>query len=1129
MSFLINRVKVSSFLLLFFISSYSFSQLTIHFQSPWYDDPVRSQTPLYILSEETGWWPGEEMEAQGAGWYKHTLLNTTSHSRLEFMSVIPTGDDQHDNRVIYRGGSQRIALNTLVEQNPNAEQVWISVSSPDSDPELLFSEPESRVVMFFNPWDLGFPRIQFPDEAIRRMEPQIDYCGWHSYRLFGDPSSLEFKFINSRDSSIYSEAGFQDGDFLNPALHLEEHDTLWLLPSQPGGELQITSSFPNRVGKCDVIALAATIRDINENHPDFQACVTGLVTGMVEERLGPDGKPVQAYVDSSNCYTDLASWFTVEVFEGGYTNEICHNLILHRNEEGLYEIDDPNFFPIDDWLYLDSAQTIPNPNFDHDGRGNNFHFSMEVPAQFVYEPGQTFEFRGDDDVWVFIDSQLVVDIGGVHNPEYGAVDLDTLGLVPGEVYDFNLFFVERHRWGSNLRIVTSIDLISRSRIFYKADFLSEGVVQYDLFTREEKEGLSCELTCIDCDDDNPRTDVQQAIVDFSLTGPSYPDPHKLPSGISYGGIIISEDFTGITIDENSITSLEPGTYTVAYYLREDMSQEGEIYFTVPERIIIPTIEHASAHADNGYGMVDRFEIYFDHELESPPDSIRISWPSIENSQLFTPDEMIINPLDSTHITINVAQPYQREQTTFATDMLGMHYTTIYQNNIRSTPFSVADSVGPLIKEAILVEGDYQQRDTLLLILTERVMLNSLSGESLLLRKDQEPELILNVSNVIPRHQDTIGVLLSARELTISETDSIRFNPDGPLTDFYDNSAHPENRPVPIKIRRKPPLLLSGYYRDSNGNGIVDYARLTFSKPPLLSETNLEFTCFEGTKTPAIEQYRLSYTQDSTQIEVNLTDAFSQTLIDQTSGNLVARAEFNSFDSFTTSQTLQDSAAPVLVSALYSYCDSDTYCTDTLFITFSEEVLDVPHSTPFLFEETEHNQNYSMELQQLRANRSEWAFLVRSLNDIEYPLEGDSVWINPEANVADLYSNVQDISTNKRVPLAIRLPKPEYEVFAGPNPFDPAEESLQIHITSSTKTRVHIDFSANITIYDNVGNIVHKEIKENKLYSNKIQTEWNGLNTNGRTVGIGSYLIVVLVEDDIDEETSVHKILIGVNR
>ena len=70
-----------------------------------------------------------------------------------------------------------------------------------------------------------------------------------------------------------------------------------------------------------------------------------------------------------------------------------------------------------------------------------------------------FSFDGDDDLWVFINDELVVDLGGVHPAVSGSVDLDTLGLTIGETYDFDLFFAERHTTQSNFRIDTSIDLM----------------------------------------------------------------------------------------------------------------------------------------------------------------------------------------------------------------------------------------------------------------------------------------------------------------------------------------------------------------------------------------------------------------------------------------------------------------------------------------------------------------------------------------------------------------------------------------------------------------------------------------------------------------------------------------------
>jgi fibro-slime domain-containing protein len=83
-----------------------------------------------------------------------------------------------------------------------------------------------------------------------------------------------------------------------------------------------------------------------------------------------------------------------------------------------------------------------------------------APATFVYEPGQEFFFRGDDDIWVFINNQLVVDLGGNHGPAPGYVKLDTIKtpvpLKKDSTYTLNVFFCDRRGPGSNVRISTNM-------------------------------------------------------------------------------------------------------------------------------------------------------------------------------------------------------------------------------------------------------------------------------------------------------------------------------------------------------------------------------------------------------------------------------------------------------------------------------------------------------------------------------------------------------------------------------------------------------------------------------------------------------------------------------------------------
>lgn len=98
-------------------------------------------------------------------------------------------------------------------------------------------------------------------------------------------------------------------------------------------------------------------------------------------------------------------------------------------------------------------------NSHNDNR--NFHFTYELATAFTYEEGagQVFTFDGDDDVWVFIDGKLVIDIGGVHSRVTQTINLDRLEwLEDGENYELRFFFAERHRTQSNFRIETTINL-----------------------------------------------------------------------------------------------------------------------------------------------------------------------------------------------------------------------------------------------------------------------------------------------------------------------------------------------------------------------------------------------------------------------------------------------------------------------------------------------------------------------------------------------------------------------------------------------------------------------------------------------------------------------------------------------
>ena len=110
----------------------------------------------------------------------------------------------------------------------------------------------------------------------------------------------------------------------------------------------------------------------------------------------------------------------------------------------------------------------------------NQQFCFESHAQFVYKPGLRFNFRGDDDIWVFIGGKLAVDLGGTHlaAPAYAVLDnlTDKNGnpFVEGSTYDLDIFFCDRRTTMSNVRINTNMYIQQNSGVTRSKDSTYSG-------------------------------------------------------------------------------------------------------------------------------------------------------------------------------------------------------------------------------------------------------------------------------------------------------------------------------------------------------------------------------------------------------------------------------------------------------------------------------------------------------------------------------------------------------------------------------------------------------------------------------------------------------------------------------
>ena len=244
----------------------------------------------------------------------------------------------------------------------------------------------------------------------------------------------------------------------------------------------------------DTITLIGVVRDFTADHPDFDVVPPegyGHYMWNIATKLGEDGRPVyvgggykvlsQAHDAQGRpiCWTlcdpgagdtpaekdclDTGTITSAETFDQWFRDIIDLNksalvtltgVMQEDGEyEGLYEVNIPQFYPIDDMI------------FGNEGEDHNNFFTFTIAAEFTHDAsaGYVLMLKSDDDAYIFIEGpgipeggRMIGDLGGINGSPEQWVELNRLGLDDGKPYDITFFKADRNDASSRLHLITNV-------------------------------------------------------------------------------------------------------------------------------------------------------------------------------------------------------------------------------------------------------------------------------------------------------------------------------------------------------------------------------------------------------------------------------------------------------------------------------------------------------------------------------------------------------------------------------------------------------------------------------------------------------------------------------------------------